>query len=156
MSVNFKIQSRLEIICKFLVAVGIVLLLLGLIQLSGLPTILKMIISIIIGMLFIAIGNFVERRCNPKWRRLFSFLDNGTAYCRHNETANKQTNGRRPAPPIPYEKANYHHQNSNETQYIAASPLKNPTDKIHNFPLLWGLFYRLIRRLSTKMQKNLG
>jgi len=153
----------ITIFCKFLVAVGIVSLLLVLIEKFSFSNEAKGTIGMSIGWLSIIIDIFLAKKASPRVQRFFSLLpENSTTYCRHKKTANKQTNRCRPTPPIPYKEANQYHQSTYEAEHTSKHPLKDASNKIydciHGFLLYRSLagLYRLVRRLSTKMQKNRG
>jgi len=151
------IQPTLEILCKLLIAFGIVFLILGIIQMSGFPNVIKGMIGIVVGMLFMIIGNFMEEKASPKAQRFFSlFIDDSPSYRSNNKTTNKQTSRYRPIPPYPHEKAKHNHQSPNEAEHTTKSPLENPTKKIHRHLLcsyLTGL-YHLFKSKSTKNERN--
>ena len=147
------IQSILEILCKLLVAFGIVFLVLVTLDQSGLPNAAKATIGMAIGIVFIKAGDFVDRRLSPKWHKFFVlFFDDGTPHRSNNKTTNKEANRCRPTPWYPYKETSQNQQSTNETEHAAKSPLENPTNKIHRHLLcsyLTGL-YHLLRRSQPK------
>ena len=65
-------MSRVEIVCKLIVAGIVVLLLCAVIQRSGLPDDAKGAIGMSIGIFFIGLDRFLEPRLSPRWRRFLS------------------------------------------------------------------------------------